>query len=201
MSEVTNLRWVPPEKTSLPDLFGISTDLHSVRNFVLWLEDHYMKNSHDHVAMDAFVSAAVVRYARSFKGGCRVGLKVSELTSLSEQEIDFHQRVIDIRDKHIAHPVNAFEVNEVFVWCRPDDPEAKVTSVSPGASTSVGLSGSEMVALRELCEKWLEHVNCLMSIEVEKLMVHAKKLTPDELLALPSGPSELGVDPKKPRSR
>lgn len=201
MTTATSARWVPPVKTTLPNLYGLYTDLFRVHGYVSWLERYYEKNPHDFTANEAIVTAAVARYARPFGKGQGKLIDLTDIASLTEADKKFHQRVIDIRNKHIAHPVNAFEVNEVYVWYHEGNPEPKVTSVSAGAAQTVGLSGSEMVMLKKLCEKLLEYVNKLLNEECDKLMQLAKSLTPHQILALPKGPSDLSVDPQKPRKK
>lgn len=54
-------------------------------------------------------SSALISYVRCFGSGRRVRLEPSIYTHLPGDPVGTHQYYKDTRDKHIAHPVNAFE--------------------------------------------------------------------------------------------
>src|SRR5438552_4162744 len=60
--------------------------------------------------MDGLSTALVVRYSRAFVGGVRRSPHVaSAVATLSNEQRAVHDQVLTMRDKHIAHSVNAQE--------------------------------------------------------------------------------------------
>lgn len=56
-----------------------------------------------------FVSGAIY-YRRCFKSGVRVWLLRDDIQTLDAELLEFHDALIDIADKHIAHSVNEMEL-------------------------------------------------------------------------------------------
>lgn len=202
MSSLTYARWSSSVSNILADLEGVHNDLFTTRFFVLRLEEAFLNSSHDYILLDALATAVLTRYARSFTTGVRQRLDASKNAALSAPERALHERLLAIRDKHIAHPVNCFETHAIYVGCCPDEPTAtRVTAVSTGTRTSIGLTVEDVIGLKTLCFRWLDHVGDLMRKEEASLLACAQQLTAAELLALPYGPVEPHDDPTKVRRR
>lgn len=202
MSSLTYGRWSPPVHSDLADLEGAWNDLFSAREFFSRLEAAFEHRPHDYTSLDILVTAALARYARSFTTGVRKRLNASSIETLDVAEKMLHERLLAIRDKHVAHPVNAFESHAVYVgFCPEDLLNARATVVSTGTRTSIGLTMKEATASRALCETWLEHVRKLMQAEESRLLEHAQQLTARQLLALPRGPIRPHHDPERRRPR
>jgi len=104
-----------PEAIELANWAGIRLDL----KFVCDACDRLIHTDQsDDILRRALFVAALVAYARCFKGneGVRIGLKENDLESMGENKVlAFHQFFITLRDKHIAHSVNDFE-QAVIGW-------------------------------------------------------------------------------------
>jgi len=188
MSSLTYARWNPPVSSDLADLEGAWHDLFSARDFIARLEEGLLASSRDYTLLDALATAALTRYARSFTTGVRGRLDASKNAALCATEQTLHERLLAIRDKHIAHPVNCFETHAIYVgFCLDEASTARATVVSTGTRTSIGVTVEDIAGLKTLCQKWLNHVGELMRIEEARLLAYARQLTPSELLALPHG--------------
>jgi hypothetical protein len=96
------------EAQALADYTGIAQDLWGAREFAkLYLEQ--LKNR-DLTFIEALMIAMIVRYARPFVSGIRLSLPMPA-DVLTDDQLAKHQHFRDIRDKYIAHSVNAFEEN------------------------------------------------------------------------------------------
>ncbi|NIH86597.1 hypothetical protein [Amycolatopsis granulosa] len=69
------------------------------------------EEDHDSLLIRAMWSSALVAYKRCFERGKRTGLTIEDVRSLALQgEVEgWHQFLLDMRDKHVAHSVNPFE--------------------------------------------------------------------------------------------
>lgn len=75
--------------------------------------------------------AALVTYARCFGSGKRRRLDESIFFGDAEYLLDWHRYFIEVRNKHIAHSVNPFEVHDAIVWIEDVETESpKVHRVS-----------------------------------------------------------------------
>lgn len=91
----------------------------------------------------ALWGSAVVAYARCFNGGKRSGLDRGILDEVSlEGAREFHDTVMHLRNKHIAHSVNAFEVAKVGVI--PSTDGTGVDGVAVLAMTLIGRDREEV---------------------------------------------------------
>lgn len=198
----TYVRWEPPIPTKLADLEGCWNDLFSVYQFIERIEHEVTISKSDNLILDALATAAFVRYARSFTTGVRARPDAKQKYLLDAHELALHERLLAIRSKHIAHPVNCFETHAIYIGVSPDDDtdNARASIVSTGTSFGVGLPPEELSAFKLLCENWLQHVRDLMDQEQRKLLPLAQQLTATQLWALPRGPVELDPNPKKSRS-
>ena len=195
-------RWTPPVVTSLPDLTGCFTDMMDARKFCLRLESVARSSDHDYVLMDALETAALIRYCRCFTTGNRLRLNLQSGPALSVDEVKFHDRVSEIRSKHVAHPVNRFETQSVYVGMQVS-PLGHVfaTGVSSGSRSGLSLSSSDVAALKAMCEKWLIWLHEAINAECSRLLPMAQLMSGEQLLALPTGPIEPNSNPKIARSQ
>src|SRR5438309_1645863 len=99
---------LPPlkEAQTLADYTGVHHDLFSAREFATMLLEEYRQQNFR--LADPLMVAIIIRYARSFKGGIRSRLPNAE-NVLTNGQLARHQYFLDVRDKFIAHSVNAFE--------------------------------------------------------------------------------------------
>ena len=113
------------EAAYLADLTGIESDLRStieLCNKLLDISDISDQNIH---LIDALSTIISVRYSRSFVSGVRKKLNIRNIESITEKLLKEHARILAIRNKHIAHSVNAFEENQVVGYYIEESPEEK----------------------------------------------------------------------------
>jgi hypothetical protein len=88
----------------------------------------------DSVFVEALWTAALVGYSRCFKDGKReYRLQTRDIAALplEGEVVEFHQLMLDLRDKHIAHSVNPFEQIVVGAMLSPlDAPNRQVEGIS-----------------------------------------------------------------------
>ena len=136
----------------------------------------------DEVLRRALFVAALVAYARCFKGneGVRLGLDEIELEGMGEDNVlDLHRWFIDVRNKHIAHSVNPFEQVDVGVADLGDGPGVVLaTQYMIGVPESIG-------ALKEMAEFLIKAVDKLSTNATHALLYRYGGLTAEQILALP----------------
>jgi hypothetical protein len=76
----------------------------------------------------ALWSSALIAYARCFATGKRLGLKDDDVRRVpnGDEAVKFHRKLLDLRNKHIAHSVNPLEFIKIGVMVGPlsrDDEE------------------------------------------------------------------------------
>jgi tRNA threonylcarbamoyladenosine modification (KEOPS) complex Pcc1 subunit len=200
LSEVFYGRWNPPGATTLPELEGCFNDMWAARDFCDRLAAVANSSAHDYVLMDALETAALVRYCRCFTSGKRLRLNLNGGPPLTAQEVQFHERVCVVRDKHVAHPVNLLETQSVYLGIQvAPQGQPRATVVSSGTRTGLSLSASDASALAALCARWLAWLRDAMNAECSRLLPLAQALSAEQLLALPQGPVEPHPNPLKVR--
>jgi hypothetical protein len=102
----------------LADLLAIQQDLTFVGEACQTLLELVDDETQDRnlLVERAFWTAAVIAYARCFATGKRGGLAADDLDGVGgDGAREFHQTVMAVRNKHIAHSVNPFELIEIGV--------------------------------------------------------------------------------------
>ncbi len=192
-----------PEAKILADLSGIENDLETTAQLCdLILNQLKTQGIKEHIFLEALTAAALVRYARSFTIGVRRKLPDSIIAILSEQELTDHMWFKDLRDKNIAHSVNAFEENHVVAHLVPEEVGPKgVSSISVQQSRLSLLSFENYKRLNTLSLKLKDQVTQRIKAEKEKVLQAARKLPVDELYERVDSPSTFStqVDVSKPR--
>jgi len=97
-----------PTTRKLRDLVGATFDMKRVselcREYIAAID-----NDSPRTVQDALWMTAIVLYARCFNGGVRQSLNTDLLDSILGQSREVHHHFIDLRDKFVAHSVNAYE--------------------------------------------------------------------------------------------
>ena len=116
------LEFQSEEAAELADWWIILYDLDFVIESTQRLYAVLGTNDEDGVLCRSLWDSALVAYARCFTSGKRkTRLDPSLFKHLSGEPIETHQYYKDTRDKHIAHPVNAFEEVKVGVILSDND--------------------------------------------------------------------------------
>jgi hypothetical protein len=143
----------------------------------------------DPVLVDALWSMAVIAYARCFKDGRReYRPQLSEVAALplEGEFVEFHEFILKLRDKHIAHSVNPFEQVLVgVVLSRPEDPERKVEGVATLAARHFVADNVGVGQLGHLAHTLAIVVAQKAENYTASVLADAEALDIDELYALP----------------
>lgn len=106
------------------DLISIWHDLHFVASACVRLQSEFAKSvdERDGIVIRSLWSAILAAYARCFISGKRKRLSTSDVGSLplEGEVLEWHQWLIDMRNKHVAHSVNGFESVRVGVSLDPE---------------------------------------------------------------------------------
>src|ERR1700724_3304267 len=100
------------EAQALADYTSIDFDLRTARDFAIAILAENQKPATNFSLADPFMVATIIRYARAFSEGVRLKLHEDAVSILTDQQRSNHTYFIDIRNKYIAHSVNAFEESE-----------------------------------------------------------------------------------------
>lgn len=185
MATFTLCRFPHPEAELLGHLSGVQQDLDSTKDFLELIGPEPAHLTKLSVAeIDAFWTAALVRYMRCFSGGIRFWPRDEFLASLDEAHRSWHDHFDDVRDKFYAHSVNDMESNMPTVSIRVDDDGSKqVGGVTIGTSRVLGFSPSVRSALLDLVSIAHQWVSKLIESECSRLTTIARAMDPEELFA------------------
>lgn len=136
------------------------------------------------VWLQSYYTTAVITYARCFAGGVRTRLSDEHVRRSAGHQADaaveVHKLMLSTRDKHLAHPVSAYEDGNVGIIVRPDgtvwglDIALYRQTVAPQAFGQLQLLASKLLAVvNEMIVEAYDHVRAT-----------AAELTAEELAAL-----------------
>jgi len=181
-------RFVPIEcegSKLLADLEGIKQDLSYTIEICEHLEKMLNRRGNlieNHVLIEALSCAALVKYARALGSGVRTEIPKSIIQKLTSQMKEDHKFFKNVRNKHIAHSVNAFEDIIVQAYLYPEEHGNRgVSQISVSKHEIVGLSGSNVERLKGLCRYFIEKLNPLIEDANNKVLEYARNLPMDEL--------------------
>ena len=175
-----------PEAHLLADLAGIRDDLETVDAICDLMLKEIIENKED--AIDdtmsrALLAAALVSYARAFKTGIRDKELRDKITSMLPCKLHGkHQWAIDLRDKYVAHSVNAFEDNQVVASLFPEEHGHKgIFRITVRRSRLAALGENNVKDLKTLCAFIIKEIDKLMKEEKNKVLEVARRIPVDEL--------------------
>ncbi len=127
--------------------------------------------------------AAVVKYGRTFGSGVRAGIPITWIDRLPAPHQERHKYFKSIRDKFVAHSVNAFEDNQVFACLSPQFTPAEVSSVTVDTGRFVSMSSSDVLSLKSLVGLLKQMVQHEIAQERSRVLQIARAMPLNELLA------------------
>jgi hypothetical protein len=176
----------------LADLHGIESDLRDTDKLctkalalirplppgnegaVEWFEDSWLAGE--------LSFAAVVKYGRTFGSGVRAGIPISWIGHLPAIYQEKHLYFKNIRDKFVAHSVNAFEDNQVFACLSPQFAPTEVRSITVDTGRFTSMSLSDVLSLKNLVALLTQMVRYEIAQESSRVLQIARALPLDELL-------------------
>lgn len=204
MATHTFVHFEHPEAADLAALTSVRFDLSSTLRLCEYLEEQSAASANgwpDREITDAFSTAILVRYSRAFLSGVRRGLGEEALATLTDEQRSHHLRLRAFRDKHIAHSVNAFEDTRVQArYCLERVSDEGITSVSAAHYRVFGLSGQDVLDMKNLCTSLLSYVDEKIKDEECRLLAVLRAMPVQEVLSRPSAPLT-GPDPHKIAAR
>lgn len=170
------------EAQLLADLTGIQNDLESTCAICDLLMKEINAGQYDMHLADALSSAALVRYARSFTSGVRKKIPESIKNQISPELLEEHKWFINLRDKYIAHSVNAFEDHQVVAYLMPEERGSKsISSISVQQTRLACLGSADITNLKALCVELRKQVEALIEEEKAKVLEAAKQIPVEKL--------------------
>lgn len=178
-----------PEAARLADLSGVYDDLETVLAYCSVLEKQILENVRDIFVWDAVASSAVVLYARCFAKGWREPLQHDLLQDAPPALCRAHSFFIELRNKHIAHSVNAFEENVVvlqiaMIGGKPQ----RVDDVSIQSRRFMAVEADEVAQLRQLTEWLQKQVETAYDEEKVRVLQRVAEIDLNEVIELTSEP-------------
>jgi hypothetical protein len=173
----------------LADLAGIRDDLataEAICNLLLKEEMEIKEDTVDFTVTQALSTAALISYARVFKTSVRAkGLPNKIKKLLPEKFHDKHQWAINLRDKYVAHSVNAFEDNQVVASLFPEEHEHKgIFRITVRRSRLGAIGNKNVLDIRALCTTLMNEIDKLIKEEQDKVLEAARRIPIDQLYAL-----------------
>lgn len=184
MATFTKVYIDPPEAADLADYTGIEFDLSSARDFARTMLTEQTKNQPDWSLSDPLMIAIMVRYARPFVTGARKRLTDNALELLTSEQRAKHDNLRAIRDKHVAHSVNAFEENQPTArYFKERVQDEGIIAIGCEHHRIVGLSTQDLNDIVELTTVMLQYVEQRLEEEKKRLLEIVRKMPLDQVLA------------------
>ena len=156
------------------------------------------------VLFEALCTAAIVRYGRPFGDGVREKLSLELIKQLPQEHQESHTFFWNLRNKWVAHSVNAFEFTQVVAYLTPEERGPKsVSSISVHPNRIASLGVQDMLRLKKLASAVRERITKLIKDEEQKVLSHARSLPPEQFYAKDDPPPKLvgDKDAGKPRRK
>jgi len=187
MADFRYVHFEHQEARRLADLNGVSYDLDIVASLCdQYLKTDYLASSENLLLAQAIFMSAVVTYGRTFGSAVRSGVTRDQIDLLPEELRLRHQHFKDLRDKFVAHSVNAFEENCVKLYLQPPERgEPGVAFIGLGHSRVAALSHDDLAQLKELAAAVLDLVKAEMETEQSRLLELSKTLPVEDIYNFP----------------
>jgi hypothetical protein len=176
-----------PEGQRLAHLFGIAQDLRACRDYIkLYVALTATKPSLlNHQMLDCVMTTIVIRYGRCFGQSARDVTQKELRAQLNAEDLETHNLIFALRDKHYAHSENYCELPEIHVCLTEGGPERKATNVSVGAHYINAGDPTILHNMRVLLSKLLTWtINEQKKESARLLPIVFQKYSLDELYAL-----------------
>jgi hypothetical protein len=182
------VRILGPETYRLADMHGVLQDLEWLIALCKRILRYRARGPRpDSTEMEALEGAALIRYGRCFKGGARNAFVLDKqwIAGLSQELQDAHRDFVALRDKHIAHSINDWELNIPIANLRQDAKtgESQVSNVTVQGHRIIGQTRESIDQLKRLAESLLTLIRIEFDAETARVLVIAKQIPITELEA------------------
>lgn len=134
----------------------------------------------------AYWVAAVTTYARSFGTGARRSENRPSVEAFTDEQRAAHDLYIELRNKHIAHAVNAFEQTQPFAIITDSGLMRRgITRVGQAHMEIVDTDVEPVRGLVELCNIQIADLQRRLTEANARVMVELYELGEDAVYALP----------------
>ncbi|HZE59647.1 MAG TPA: hypothetical protein VE085_03750 [Burkholderiales bacterium] len=172
-----------PEAHRLADMVGVLDDLRAAAAAAVKLRTVDQSPLND-VVLEALQDSALIRYGRAFSTGVRTEFRIPPewIDALPEDLRKAHDDLLDLRNAHIAHSVNDWEMNVPMARLRVDRDtgDAKVHAVSVNQSRVVLMAHRLSKALESVVELLAVRIERERKIQEARLLDIAKTIPVDE---------------------
>jgi hypothetical protein len=167
----------------LCDLAGIVDDIYQAIDYIAEIERQAGTNSQNSPSWQAVTTAATIAYARCFAEGVRQRLPHSFFSAASPEIKEFHEYLIDLRNKHIAHSVSLYEENRLSLRISQNEKGIEfVESIKIESRKVIGIGVPDIPRFRELCEWLLYRVLAEQQKEEMRVMKQIREIPITQLL-------------------
>ena len=182
----------------LSDYTSVRVDLLCVLEYASELQKNGYNLGTD---VEPLMIAAIIKYGRVFSGGIRrVSLYEQRYVVLAPQQIAFHERLMAIRDKHIAHSVNSYEESQPIAryWVERVEQEG-ISSIECQHTRVACLSTVEIESIIDLAKTWVQFVDTKIAEEEREILEIVRKIPIEQILKnAPKAPlSNVGTPDKR----
>lgn len=170
------------EAQQLADYTSIQVDLQSACDFARTMLAEMHRPSPNYSLADPFMVATIIRYARAFSQGIRLKLYDAASSTLTDEQFSKHQYFMALRDKYIAHSVNAFEESQPVAryWVERVREEG-ITSIECNHRRISGLSEQDFHDIVDLASTWLVFVKQKLTEEKARLLPIVREIPLEQL--------------------
>jgi len=194
-----------PEARRLADLTGVEYDLRQSAEFCRELIKRREVSPYgDMEILQALCVAAITIYGRTLGTGVRTGISRDQIERLTPELQEEHQYFKDLRDKWIAHSVNAYEHNNVVARPVPEERgERKIYDVSVQHTRVAIISDHDIRNLLKLIGELLKLVNADLALEKASVLAFAQSLPVEPFYsgASSAAPVASRIEAGKPRKK
>jgi hypothetical protein len=164
-------------------LHGIQYDLMSA----VMIADYLRENADADlpaVVRDGLPTAMVIRYGRAFTGGVRDSSHTKDaVAALTDDQRAVHESVMAIRDKHMAHSVNAQEESwPVAQYYEERVSEEGFTATSVAHGRTSGFDSNQLKSIADVARTLLAFIQARIAVEEARLLPDPASLDVEDVL-------------------
>lgn len=169
----------------LADMAGVLIDLRMTAGTTAQLSRRSKQERFDMLVLEAMQDSALIHYGRCFIGGIRTAFLIPRawISDLQPDLRQGHRDFLDLRNKHIAHSVNDWEINTPVARVRIDRETQSliVHQVTVSKSRVVMLASDSLDKLWRLAKTLADRVEEEIKREQARVLEYAKTIPEKEL--------------------